>query len=103
MLSIDVWFVRMKFLAVHITNQKLSFDIFMVGNFLNIFMEHNIYLISFILKWDKTILYSFGIIFGDNFDPPIQCIVGYCYKYLIMTGFVIQGHIYFFKVKNINY
>ncbi len=27
----------MKFLAMHITNQKLSFDIFTVGN---IFMEH---------------------------------------------------------------
>ncbi len=73
MLSIDVWFVRiwqylaeiqlfeylesegaknafkvvqMKFLAMHITNQKLSFDIFTVGNLLNIFMEHDLYLIS---------------------------------------------------------
>ncbi len=72
-LSIDVWFVRigqyfkiwnlrvqknqyiekitfkvvqMKFLAMHITNQKLSFDIFTVGNLLNIFMEHDLYLIS---------------------------------------------------------
>ncbi len=38
--------VQMKFLAMHITNQKLSFNIFMVGNLLNIFMEHNLYLIS---------------------------------------------------------
>ncbi len=72
-LSIDVWFVmieqylkiwnlrvqknkniekitfkvvQMKFLAMHITNQKLSFDIFMVGHLLNIFMEHDFYLIS---------------------------------------------------------
>ncbi len=30
--------VQMKFLAKHITNQKLSFDIFMVGNLLDIFM-----------------------------------------------------------------
>ncbi len=29
----------MKFLAMHITNQKLSFDIFMDGNVLNIFMN----------------------------------------------------------------
>ncbi len=36
----------MKFLAMHITNQKLSFYIFMVGNLQNIFMEHDIYLIS---------------------------------------------------------
>ncbi len=32
--------VQMKFLAMHITNQKLSFDIFTEGNLLNIFMEH---------------------------------------------------------------
>ncbi len=35
-----------KFLAMHITNQKLSFDIFTVGNLQNIFMEHDLYLIS---------------------------------------------------------
>ncbi len=38
--------VQMKFLAMHITNQKLRFDIFMVGNLQNIFMEHDLYLIS---------------------------------------------------------
>ncbi len=38
--------VQMKFLAMHITNQKIRFDIFAVGNSLNIFMEHNLYLIS---------------------------------------------------------
>ncbi len=38
--------VQMKFLAMHITNQKWSFDIFMVGNWQNIFMEHDLYLIS---------------------------------------------------------
>ncbi len=31
---------------LHITNQKLSFSIFTVGNLQNIFMEHNLYLIS---------------------------------------------------------
>ncbi len=38
--------VQMKFLAMHITNQKWSFDIFTVRNVLNIFMEHDLYLIS---------------------------------------------------------
>ncbi len=38
--------VQMKFLAMHITNKKLSFDIFTVGNLQNIFMEHDLYLIS---------------------------------------------------------
>ncbi len=31
------------FLAMHITNQKLSFDIFTVENFQSIFMEHDLY------------------------------------------------------------
>ncbi len=38
--------VQMKSLAMHINNQKLSFDIFTVGNLQNIFMEHDLYLIS---------------------------------------------------------
>ncbi len=38
--------VQMKFLAMHITNQKWSFDMFTVGNLQNIFIEHDLYLIS---------------------------------------------------------
>ncbi len=38
--------VQMKLLAMHITNQKLNFDIFTVRNLQNIFMEHDLYLIS---------------------------------------------------------
>ncbi len=38
-------FVQIKFLGMHITNQKLSFIIFTVGNLQNIFMEHDLYLI----------------------------------------------------------
>ncbi len=38
--------VQMKSLAMYITNQKLTFDIFTVGNLQNIFMEHDFYLIS---------------------------------------------------------
>ncbi len=34
--------VQMKFLVMHITNQKLSFDIFTVGNLQNILMEHDL-------------------------------------------------------------
>ncbi len=36
--------VQMKFLAMHITNPNLSFDIF--TNVQNIFMDHDLYLIS---------------------------------------------------------
>ncbi len=42
--------VQIKFLAMHITNQKLCIDIFTVGNLSNIFMEH-----------DPNILMIFGI------------------------------------------
>ncbi len=38
--------VQMKFLAMHITNQNLSFDTFTVGHLLNILIEHDLYLIS---------------------------------------------------------
>ncbi len=38
--------VQIKSLAMHITNQKLSFVIFTVLNLQNIFMEHDLYLIS---------------------------------------------------------
>ncbi len=38
--------VQMKPLAMHSTNQKIHLYIFMVGHLLNIFMEHDLYLIS---------------------------------------------------------
>ncbi len=49
--------VQIKFLAMHITNQKLSFDIFMIGNVLNIFMEHDLnILMIFGIKYKSIIL-----------------------------------------------
>ncbi len=51
----------MKVLAMHITNQKLSFDIFTVGHLQYIFMEHDF--------WHKRI---------DNFDPYYM----YCWLFL---------------------
>ncbi len=53
-------FVQMKFLAMHITNQKISFYIFTVGNLQNIFMEHDLYLISYDF-WHKRKI--------NHFDP----------------------------------
>ncbi len=38
--------VQMDILAMHNTNQKLRFDIFTLGNLQNVFMEHDLYLIS---------------------------------------------------------
>ncbi len=61
--------VQLKFLAMHINNKKLSFDIFTVGNLLNIFMEH-----------DLNILMIFGIK-EKSIILTHKCIVGFCYKY----------------------
>ncbi len=44
--KIDFKVVQMKSLPMHINNHKLSFDKFTVGNVQNIFMEHELYLIS---------------------------------------------------------
>ncbi len=37
--------VQMRYLAMHITNTKIRFDIIMVGNLQTISMEHDLYLI----------------------------------------------------------
>ncbi len=76
--------VQIKFLAMHITNQKLSFDIFTVGNLQNIFMEH-----------DLNILMIFGIKQKDNFDPyNVLLFIATNIPVLLMTAFVLQGHIF---------
>ncbi len=38
--------VQIMFLAMHITNQNLDFDTFTAGIFQNIFIEHDLYIIS---------------------------------------------------------
>ncbi len=45
---------------MHFSNQKLSFDVFTVGNWQNIFIEHDLYLLSLWFLAFKKI---------DNFDP----------------------------------
>ncbi len=69
--------VQIKFLAMHITNQKLSFDIFTIANLLNI-------LIMFGIKGKM-----------DNFDPHnVFFSISTNILVLFMTAFVLQGHIY---------
>ncbi len=72
----------MKFLAMHITNQNLSFDIFTVGNFKNIFMEHDLYLMIFGIK-EKSIILTYHLFLAIATNIPVR----------LMTGFVLQGHI----------
>ncbi len=50
--------VQMKFLAMHITNQKLSFDIFMVRNVQTILMEHDLNILMIFGIKEKCIILS---------------------------------------------
>ncbi len=71
--------VQMKFLAMHISNQKLSFDVFTVGHVLNIFMEHdlNIPMIFAIKKY--------------NFDPyNVLLSIATNIAQRLKTAFVLQ-------------
>ncbi len=48
--------VQIKVLAMHITNQKLSFDIFTVENVLNISMEHDLNILMIFVITEKSII-----------------------------------------------
>ncbi len=48
--------VQMKVLAMHITNQKLRFDIFTVENVLNISMEHDLNILMIFFITEKIII-----------------------------------------------
>ncbi len=48
--------VQMKFLAMHITNQKLSFYIFAVIHLQNIFMEHDLNMLMIFGIKEKSII-----------------------------------------------
>ncbi len=71
--------VQMKFLAMHITNQKLSFDIFT-----NKISSWNMILISNDF-WHKINIY--------NFDPyNVFLAISTNIPVLLMTASVLQGH-----------
>ncbi len=50
--------VQMKFLVMHITNQKFSFNIFIVENLLNIFMEHDLNILMIFGLKEKWIIFT---------------------------------------------
>ncbi len=72
--------VQMKFLAMHITNQKLYIT---VGNLQNIFMEHDLNINDF---WHKRKMYNF-----DSYNVLLAIATNIAV--LLMTAFVLQGHI----------
>ncbi len=51
--------VQMKFLTMHITNQKLSFDIFTVIHLLNTFMEYDLNILMIFSIKEKSINLEF--------------------------------------------
>ncbi len=53
--------VQIKFLSMHITNQKLSFDIFTVGNLQNIFMEHDLNILMIFGIKEKSIILTHAV------------------------------------------
>ncbi len=72
---------------MHITNQKLSFYIFTVGNLQNIFMEHdliqmNIQMIFCIKEKSIILTHTINVLLGIATNIPV----------LLMIGFVVQGH-----------
>ncbi len=55
--------VQMKFLAMHINNQKLSFDIFTVIHLLNILMEHDLNILMIFGITEKSIILTHTMYF----------------------------------------
>ncbi len=76
--------VQMKFLAMHITNQKLSFDIFMVEMYKISSWNMNLNILMIFVIKEKCIILT----------HTMYCCLLLQIAVLLMTAFVLQGHIY---------
>ncbi len=76
----------MKFLAMHITNQKISFDILTVENLLNIVTEHDLNILMIFGIKEKWIILT---------HTMYCCLFLQIYLSDLKTDSVLQGHIVF--------
>ncbi len=53
--------VQIKFVEMHITNQKLSFDLFTVRNVQNIFTEHDLNILMIFGIKEKSIIWTYTL------------------------------------------
>ncbi len=80
----------MNFLAMHITNQKLSLGMFIVGNVSNIFMEHDL------SSYSNDCWHKIKI---DNFDPHnVLLAVTTSIVVQLMTGLLSRVTYYVFRI-----
>ncbi len=74
----------MKFLAMHITNQEVSFDIFTVRNLVNIFMEHDLNILMIFGIKENLIILTHTMYF-------VYCYNIYIYIYAFSRRFYPNG------------
>ncbi len=85
--------VQIKFLAMHFTNLKLGFDIFMVGNLLTILIKHDLNYFWHKRNMDNFESYNVLLAIAANIHVLIKTD-----SVLIKTDSVIQGHILFYTI-----
>ncbi len=86
----------MKSLEMHTTDQKLIVDIFMIEDFQNIFMEHDLYLsLPAYIRWAQSLTifksslktYLFSLAFNSLWVYGMNLWVVLCFMFLFVQHF----------------